>query len=98
MVVRAVGVLDFVTCPVLMAFLEVTDDRHDRRVAVDVSGVEFCDSSGLRCLLMASRRLRNKGREFLLLHPSPPLRWRMMTTGADGLLPAADELPGSGAR
>jgi anti-anti-sigma factor len=86
--------VDFSTSPLLANALDsLINDQSSEPVAVDMSRVEFCDSAGLRCLVLAARRLRRLNRRFLLLRPAQQARWRVEVTGLTGVLPVADELP-----
>ena len=50
----------------------------DGRVVIDLSGVTFCDSSGLSCLLRL--RMRSNGRQVVLRDP-PPAVTRLLALG-----------------
>jgi anti-anti-sigma factor len=43
--------------------------------AVDASGLEFFDSSGIRSLLIAAKRAQDQGGEFVVLDAGPMMRW-----------------------
>ncbi len=94
-VVTVTGELDHVTCPELTARLNaVICDGRRPQVAVDLSGLEFCDSSGLRSLIMAWNRARGRAGDLVLvLPPDARLRTRLRQTGLDTVLPVGDELP-----
>ena len=95
-VVAVSGEVDYATGPELSQQLEPVIDRDERpRLAVDLSGVEFFDSSGLRCLVMAYNSVRRKAGQLLLLHPPAKIVSRVQIAGLSGLLPAVDELPAS---
>jgi anti-sigma B factor antagonist len=47
------------------------DDNKIRVVVLDLSQTEFLDSSGLRAMLAAERRLQARGRAMKLRSPSP---------------------------
>lgn len=94
MVVTAAGDLDYATSPQLAAQLEaVIDVERPPRVAVDLSGLDFCDSAGLRCLLAASRRAQQRDGELLLLRPPGTLRMKLTITALDLVLRVVEELP-----
>ena len=54
----------------------------DGRAVVDLSGVGFIDSSGVRELLKAQRRLQSEGGELVLRAPSAPCRRVLEVSGA----------------
>ena len=55
------GELDLATAPGLCAKLDAARAQRVRRLVVDLTGVDFCDSTGLRALMGASRELRHAG-------------------------------------
>ena len=67
--VVAVGELDLATTPAFTAALSEALDDERQTLTIDLSGVTFCDSTGLRALLTAPghRPVRLRG-------PSPALR------------------------
>ena len=59
--IEAFGELDLATAPKLCLALDAARIHRVRRVVVDLTGVDFCDSTGLRALLGASTELRVSG-------------------------------------
>jgi anti-anti-sigma factor len=55
------GELDLATAPKLCAALDAARVHRVKRLAIDLTGVDFCDSTGLRALLGASNELRVSG-------------------------------------
>src|SRR3954465_10785518 len=55
------GELDLATAPRLCSALDAARIHRVRRVVVDLTGVDFCDSTGLRALIGASTELRVGG-------------------------------------
>src|SRR3954468_19655859 len=55
------GELDLATAPKLCSALDAARIHRVRRVVIDLTGVDFCDSTGLRALLGASTDLRVSG-------------------------------------
>lgn len=55
-------------------------------VVLDLDGVAFCDSSGLRVLLEAARRAKTYGAAFRLAAPSAPVERLLDLTRADQVL------------
>jgi anti-sigma B factor antagonist len=68
------GEIDIATSPRLIAALNevVTDSVH--ALIVDLSAVEFMDSTGLALLVRAERRMRGRGRGFAVVCPDGPVR------------------------
>ena len=63
--------------------IEATDAEV---ILVDLSGVSFIDSTGLKVLIGAAARTRDTGR-LLLEHPSPAVMRLLHIAGVAGLLP-----------
>lgn len=55
-------------------------------VAIDISGVEFIDSSGLRAVIAAHVALAEAGHRLLLTGQSEPFDRLLQITGLDGQL------------
>ena len=64
------GELDMATAPILERRLRAAEPDPPGELVVDLSGLEFMDSTGLHVLLAAARRLRDSGRQ-LTLRPGP---------------------------
>ena len=58
------GELDLATAPRLCSALDAARVHRVKRLVIDLTGVDFCDSTGLRALLGASRELRVSGGRF----------------------------------
>jgi anti-anti-sigma factor len=71
LVIVAEGELDLVGAPALAAALP---EDGDGAVIVDMAGVGFMDSSGLRALLEARQASLEAGRAFAISRPSDAVR------------------------
>ncbi|MCM3660394.1 STAS domain-containing protein [Georgenia satyanarayanai] len=69
-----VGEIDLSTVPLLDAALSPLIADGAAHVALDLSGVSFCDVSGLNRLLAARRTLNALGSELVLHGPCPSLQ------------------------
>src|SRR5215218_1586487 len=58
---EAFGELDLATAPRLCSLLDAARIQGVKRLVVDLTGVDFCDSTGLRALMGASTELRVSG-------------------------------------
>jgi anti-anti-sigma factor len=68
-------------------------ERAAEALVLDLAGVEFMDSSGLRAVLQLQRELAGPRRGGLvLLDPTPQVRGILSLTGLDRQLPTADTL------
>ena len=73
-VITVAGELDVASAPALReAFLTLLQREEVPDVTVEVSGVSFCDSSGLAVLLMGARRWGAEEKRLVLQRPSRPL-------------------------
>jgi anti-sigma B factor antagonist len=80
--VTVAGELDLSTAPDLQdALADLTGEP--RTVVVDLSGLEFCDSTGLAALLGAHKTLSDNGGTLELLAPNPMLVNLVRITGLD---------------
>lgn len=64
------GEVDLYTAPRLREHLDDAVDRGAERVVVDLTKMDFIDSTGLGVLVGAQKRLREAGGEMTLRNPS----------------------------
>ena len=89
------GEIDIATAGILDEAIEQATDGRTR-VAVDLEGVSCMDSTGLRTLIVAHRRLADMGGTLAVIPGSGPIRRLLEVAGvADTLeiVQAADDLP-----
>lgn len=80
------GELDLNTAEILHR--TVADALADQRTAIlDLTGVTFCDSSGLNTLLRLRRRTQEAGGRLVLAAPPPQMLRLLTVTGARGIFP-----------
>jgi anti-sigma B factor antagonist len=80
------GDLDIVTAPLLQRLIdELLGSGHDR-LLLDADSLNFCDSTGLRILFLARRRLEERGGELRLLRSSSVLQRLLDLSGLDANL------------
>jgi anti-sigma B factor antagonist len=85
-IVTISGEIDLYTAPRLHSELVgVLDDGMPGRVVIDMSGVEFCDSTGMNVLLSCLRRARERGGELEIAAPRPAVRKILQVTGLDSV-------------
>jgi anti-sigma B factor antagonist len=91
------GELDLYTAPrlhhELSAALAGDEPPH---VVVDMSGVSFCDSTGMNVLLAAHRSAVGRGGEVMLACPRSPVRKVLQVTGLDLIFTVLDDPVGAG--
>jgi anti-sigma B factor antagonist len=66
-VIAVTGELDIATAPDLCARLDANRGRGQPRMLVDLTAVDFCDSTGLRALLGAASEVRAHGGRFAIV-------------------------------
>lgn len=104
------GDLDIACVPALREQLLSLLGPHTTRIVVDLSGVTFCDASGLAVLIGAGRRAWLLGGVLRLAAPTPPVATVLRLTGLDlqfeifatvpaaTSAPACSDVPGVGLR
>ena len=85
--VLPIGELDIATVPVLKAELEALRSAGIRRLIVDLSSLEFIDSTGLRCLLSYDAEARQDGFTLALIPGSRAVQRIFDLTSTTSLLP-----------
>jgi anti-sigma B factor antagonist len=93
-VVTAAGEIDLYTAPKLQADLAAIIDGAAPavRVVIDMSGVEFCDSTGMNALLFGLRQVRERGGELELAAPRPAILKILQVTGLDAVFTVTPEV------
>jgi anti-sigma B factor antagonist len=79
---RLQGELDLASARQLEESFAAIDEQGPSRVMIDLGGLAFIDSSGLRALLIADARARDRGYELVLLPGQEPVQRVFEMTGA----------------
>jgi anti-sigma B factor antagonist len=61
------------------------------QLVVDMSGVDFCDSTGMNVLLAAHRRAREQGGDLELASPRPAIRKILHVTGLESVFTVLED-------
>jgi anti-sigma B factor antagonist len=85
-IVHVFGELDMATAPTLSDLLQRIENEGERSIVVDLAGLEFCDSSGLRALVVLHQRAERTGLRLVLRSPAPPVQRLFELTNTDALL------------
>lgn len=80
-VLAPVGRIDTVSAPVLEQEINRAIEGGTKKILLDLSGVSYISSGGLRVLLSAAKRLRNPGDRFGLCCLSPEVLKIIKLTG-----------------
>ena len=92
-IVTLAGEIDLYTAPRLQSELSATMRAADPAlVVVDMSGVEFCDSTGMNVLLAAHRAATERGGSLTLAAPRPSVRKILEVTGLQSVFTIHDDL------
>ena len=99
-IVIAAGEIDLYTAPRLHSELAavIANTGTAPRIVVDMSGVEFCDSTGMNVLLSSLRQARERCGELELAAPRPAVKKILQVTGLDSVFTIAADpavLPGT---
>ena len=86
-VVSVTGELDIATAEQAYSYISEVIDGRPAPVTVDLSGLTFCDASGLGVLARTARYARQKGRQLMLASARPSLLKIMRITGLDRAFP-----------
>jgi len=86
-VVSVAGELDIATADQAYSYITEVIDGRPAPVTVDLSGVTFCDASGLGALARLARHARAAGRQFMLTSARPSVLKIMRITGLDRAFP-----------
>lgn len=85
-VVRLQGELDMATAPALSRALDTALDGRPSALRLDLSDLEFVDSTGIRVLITACRRAGGQACSFSLCAPRRPVLKALRLTGVDRLM------------
>lgn len=97
-VVSVHGEVDLYTAPRLQTELAALAHDGASQVVVDLSKVEFCDSTGMNVLLSAMKRFREQGGNLELAAPRAAVRRILEVTGLDTVFSVRDAVPALGPR
>ena len=86
-IVSVTGELDIATAEQAYSYISEVIDGRQAPVTVDLSGLTFCDASGLGALARIARHAREVGRQLRLTSARPSLLQIMRITGLDRAFP-----------
>lgn len=86
-VVRLHGDLDMATASELRQTLTTILGTAPVRLTIDLSALEFVDSTGIGVLVGGFRRARDEGCDFSLRFPNRPVKKVLHLTGIDQMVP-----------
>jgi anti-sigma B factor antagonist len=86
-IISVTGELDIATAEQAYSYISDVIDAWPSPVSVDLSGLTFCDASGLGALARTARHARQAGRQLRLTAARPSLLKIMRITGLDRAYP-----------
>ena len=84
------GEIDLYTAPQLQEELSSALNAEPERLLIDMSQVEFCDSTGMNVLLSALKQAKEQGGMLELAGPRPAVRKILQVTGLDSVFTVHD--------
>jgi anti-sigma B factor antagonist len=85
-IVHLAGELDLLVSPGLQKALDTECDGNPRRLCLDVSAVDFLDSSALRVFVHTHKRLAGESARLELVNCTPAIRRLLSLTSLDWLV------------
>jgi anti-sigma B factor antagonist len=89
-VIEVKGEVDLYSAPRLKELIGDLVAGGRNRIAVELEGVEFMDSTGLGVLIGGLKRCREAGGTLSLVAPTEPVRKVLSITGLDKVFPIHD--------
>jgi anti-sigma B factor antagonist len=89
------GSLDISTSPTVRAALVEAADRGQHEIVVDLSNLEFLDSTGLGALIGAHKRAKDNGGRVRLVVQEGQILRLLRITGLLGIFPVYTSLEGA---
>jgi anti-sigma B factor antagonist len=86
-IISVAGELDIATADQAYSYISEVIDERPAPVTVDLSGLTFCDASGLGALARVARHAREAGRQLMLTSARPSVLKIMRITGLDRVFP-----------
>src|SRR5947209_8337400 len=83
LVLRLIGELDVASAPLLEGELEDAESTDRQHLMIDLSRLEFIDSTGLKALLRAQKSSLENGHQLSLRHALPAVRRVFEVTKTD---------------
>ena len=85
--------LDNTVSPLLKSQLVVLNAEGTRNIIIDLSDARYCDSSGLRAILVANRLCKNSNGVFVLTSIQEPIKKLISISQLDSILNITNTLP-----
>ncbi len=90
LIARADGRVDSANAGEFQNALNSAIDEHDDAVILDLAGLSYISSAGLRVLLMIAKMLQGKEAKFAVCSAPEPIREIFEISGFDKIIPTHD--------
>ena len=87
LIAKAEGRIDGVNARDFEEALKAAISGNDNAVVMDLEGLSYISSAGLRVILLIAKTLRKRGAEFMLCSLSDPIREVFEISGFDKIIP-----------
>lgn len=94
-ILKLVGKLNMVSAPHLRDVISSAIVAGNSRLAIDLSGVDFMDSSGLGALINGLKTARQAGGDLRIASPTEQVQLVLELTNIDRVLKAYDDAEGA---
>ncbi len=84
--------LDASLSPILKSEFVLIAGNGEKNIVIDMSKVQYCDSSGLSTILVANRLSKNANGVFVLCNLNPPVQRLISISQLDTVLQIGDNL------
>lgn len=90
--IRLAGRLDIVGAGEIETRLAESCAGENARVAIDLSGIDFLASSGIRLLTLTAQSVVRQGGRMVLLNPAPEVHHVLDVTGIPSVIPIHSQM------
>jgi anti-sigma B factor antagonist len=90
-VVRVTGEFDLAATEAVESTLQSVEEEGNGVIVLDLRGITFLDSTGLRTITSADHRAREAGRELRIVRGPEQVQKLLYVTGMDKILPLVDD-------
>lgn len=90
--IKLIGRLDIVGAGAIEAEFSAHCSGENPRVIVDLSGVDFLASIGIRLLTLNAKSIASRAGRMVLLNPGPEVKDVLEITGISAIIPVHDGL------